>query len=353
MTPTSRILRCTLIASLGCGACATEGEIVELGIYHHDAATPKPSDGGAHTPAPDSSGTAELMGPPPCAGYGCILDGGLDPEVADLHCEQLTAHAIDDTSRPYPVPTTPDHYVRFTFKLPHTGTEYVRSIQPTISEAIALHHMTLYESQGEVVEGVETGVSRPAALSLVYGWAPGTPSLFLDRSVGLEVKPNTFYTVELHLNLVEPRTVNDSSGFYICFTPTKPSYELSISRLGVDPTFGTSATSTCTPTNRTPITLLTAQPQLSLHGRHASLTVMRVSGEQELIYDHPVDFTSPTLSRLGSRPIAPGDTLTTRCDYATPSRGGPGVDEATCAMYVLHWPAHSLVNGTNADRCAD
>jgi hypothetical protein len=177
---------------------------------------------------------------------------------------------------------------------------------------------------------------------------------FLDSNVGIEVKPNTFYTLETHLNLLEPRTLRDASGFEICSTSQEPAYKVSISRLGRDPQLGTSSSSTCTPNSKNPIYLLSAQAQMNTRGVHASLTVNRAGGRPELIYDRPFDFSNSETVALPLTSLLPGDTLTTRCDYARVSSGGPGVDDELCAMYVLHWPAHTLVSADSAgraDRC--
>jgi hypothetical protein len=306
--------------------------------------------------AEGSASTIVPSAPPACASTGCFASSPISYADPDLHCERLTAHAPGDRTQPYPVPYQPDHYVRFTFKLPQPGTEYARSFQPVISQAIALHHMKLYESHGEVPEGVEIVRDTRSALRLVYSWSPGDPPMFLDPSLGIEVDPNTYYTLETHLYLSEPRTLSDASGFEVCFTPRAPTYVASISRLGRDPQMATSSSATCTPRSGAPIQLLAVQAQMNIHGRHASLAIERASGARELIYDQPFDFT--TISRLPvvAQPLALGDRLRARCDYDAPSSGGPGVDDEFCALDVLHWPAHTLVSADTVgptDRCTE
>lgn len=397
MKRTAYLAPSTALACLFLGACATEGDLVELGVYDRDvrieAGPALPQDAGAAeatrvgvgdagAPAappsapvwPDAAtdtsadatlltdATIEAASPlptvpspdgPECAPRGC-LESALPEFERDVRCQKVLAHAAGSTD-PYVVPTTPDHYVRFTFKMTNPAREYARSFRPIISAAIALHHMKLYESHGEVPEGVDTGNATPSALRLVYSWSPGERALVLDRSVGMAVEPNTFYTVETHYNLVNPQTVTDASGFEICTTPNKPLYEVSFSRLGRDPLLDTSSTSTCTPSSNTPIQLLAVQAQMNVRGRRATLTVNRAGGTSEVAYDYPFEFTAGGIKPVGPQKVLPGDTLTSTCYYSQISVGGSGVADEFCNLYVLHWPAHTLVSANTSkgtgERC--
>ncbi len=86
---------------------------------------------------------------------------------------------------------------------------------------------------------------------------------------------------------------------------------------------------------------------MNTQGRSARLSVNRAAGPTELLYDEPFDSAYQVSHPLASV-IAPGDTLTTTCSYASSVSYGADVDDELCYFDVLHWPAHALVNESGA-----
>lgn len=349
MNPIEHALRRTLLSAccLLVGACLPE--VVDLGVY--DDGIRKHDAGRAHGGNPPDAAVSDAIAqapdagqdiqPPACARTGsCVSVDRLDyPETPE--CFKVIAHAPDNATARYAVPTDPDHYVKFTLRGPHAGASAIRSISTLVDEARALHRMRLYEHHGALPEGVSEDVLTPAELRLVFSWAPGTSSIYLDPQLGIPVEADAWYTLEAHYNALTPMA--DSSGFEICFTPAPPAYPVSFSRLGTQAIASRSASGTCTPESTAPIQLLAALPRLGIHGAQVSQVIERAAGGQVISYEQPFSFSLTGLESL-SQQVLPGDTLTTRCDYTQRAVFGPGVEDATCDIYVLHWPARSLLS---------
>jgi Copper type II ascorbate-dependent monooxygenase, N-terminal domain len=352
-------LRLTLISTSLLG-CSPLGDTVELGVYTRpakpDAAAPEETHNGTtagEEPAPDtavaprpspssdSGAPPERASTPPCAASGCVSSAPIVYDEPGLQCQRVIAHAQTDPSAPYAVPAVPDHYVRFTLKASTRTTFYLRSINALIGDPRALHHMRLYESHGELAEGVSFGAGTPATLRLLYSWAPGIEPLYFDPSVGVELGPDTRYTLEIHYNAVIGVPAHpDVSGFELCTTSSAPTYPISVSRIGPMQVLGSSASSECAPANQVPIQLLAVYPQFDPRGQHVALEAKGLH-RNALLYDAPVDYEFSKVQLLSREVLMPGETLQASCVY---SLAGEVTPNEQCSVYVLHWPAHTLVS---------
>ncbi|HEX6241103.1 MAG TPA: hypothetical protein VFZ61_09435 [Polyangiales bacterium] len=316
-----------LVALLGLGAsaCTLSEGVAELGVYPRaletdaqvpDAASSAPgADAGSSGEArdavvpqvaadagPDAPSEPTASRPPACASTGCIARTPFETVDAQQHCHALTAHALGSVA-PYPVPGTGHHYARFTFRAPTQGVEYLRSFAYRIGAVQALHHMKLYEGDGSIPEGADADGPAPDGLRLVYSWVPGTDSAYLDPTIGIEVAPQTHYTVEIHYN--SDRALTDDSGFQLCFTPTRPEAPVSFSQLRAGALAGDQASGSCTPRAPRSIQLIALLPQVAEAGRHVTLTRRRAGASDETLYDAPFDSETTPLTPLSATPNLP------------------------------------------------
>lgn len=339
--------------------CAPLGDTVELGVYQRenrqdaasdalDAGTPNDvPDAASATPPGEGDAVAPVKEPqPPCATHGCISSVPVADDEPGVQCQHFVAHDVTDADAAYLVPDGGEHYARFTLKAPDQAIFYLRSIKALIGDGRVLHHMRLYESHGELPEGLTFGAAVPASLRLLYSWAPGSKPLYFDRGVGLELGANTHYTLEVHYvtgNGVY--SARDASGFELCTTSAAPEYRVSVTRIGPMPVLGSSASATCKPTVPAPVQLLAVYPQIDPRARHATLSTQGWSPSDAVLYDTEVDYELGEIQPLANVQMTPGGSLQASCVY---NLAGTVTPDEQCSLYVLHWPAHtlSILNGT-------
>jgi hypothetical protein len=276
-----------------------------------------------------------------------------------VRCVPLVARAEASDNAPYPVPVG-DNYVKFTGRV-DKDARFIRAFSAVIDKAVALHDMRLFVHYGVIPEGTAVGRATESGLQLLYGWAPGVDQLFLDESVAIPLDRDMFYTLEVHYNFIpqaQPGVTNitDSSGLRVCFTDAQTQYPVSFTRLGTEDVAGSSATGMCTSRFFSSIELLALRPRMNARGRTATLSLHHGQAAEQVLYNAPFDFNEDGITAIGPRAIAPGDTLTSRCDYAESAHFGTGIDDEVCELYVLHWPAHSLVSNSRPgvpDACID
>jgi hypothetical protein len=348
-------VRCAGLAMCALVSTACIPEIVDLGVYEHDFHRPDGGRDAAATDAavadarPDGQGDA-VVPPSPEEPPACLETSCLDSEsvfsLPGRQCYQVKAHAAGDADRPYPVPTTIGQYVKFTVRAELPGVHYLRSIAAVADDRLVVHHMRLYEHDGALPEGVSDDPATPRELRLLHSWAPGLADLALDPSIGIELAQGTWFTLEVYYANQNGQAANDASGFELCATEAPPDHLVSFARLGTEHIVGTSASGTCTPQSERPVHLLLARAQMTGNGRNIRLALEREAGGQELVFDRPFDAFYPEYY-VDSVRVQPGDALTTTCTYGQPNQ----LDDETCYLHVLHWPAHSLTSAATPDVC--
>lgn len=372
MNSSERRMGRLLTILLGCASalsCTLSSDTAELGVYQREAQSEGDADGS--TPAPDagaSGGDASALpafddaamspGPsmvPPCLDTGCVATVPVVEDSPNLRCFDLVAHSKTDPFAPYPVPFASDHYVRFTMRSPFVGAHYLRYIVSLVDAGVALHHMELYEHDATATEAVTENGTLPEGARLVHSWSPGRPEFHLDPSVAIATRENPWYTLEIHYKYARgpggpTESLTDSSGLHVCFSAATPQYTLSRARLGSETVMGASATGTCTPENSQPVQLLAVHPRMERYGTRAKLTLNRLNGSQEVVYDEVYDLDDGALRPLPPTQLQPGESLTSSCEYQASSSDA----EEVCELYVLHWPPHTLVSGSReGDSCLE
>jgi hypothetical protein len=332
-----------------------------------DADLPPDTEDASGPVSPDPSLEDACDEPAPADGPGCAACGCLTQTLVsdpDDHCFELRAHAPDDETAAYPLPAATEQYVRFTVRAPLRDAHYIRSVQTIIDTPNALRGVKVYEhhanegsSEGRP-EGVQVAKTKLSWGRAIYSWSPGSSSLYLDPTVGIPIQPATWYTLEIHYSGAERPldtvTDKDSSGVRICATSAAPRFEVSLTHLGTDFTWlgtgeisGTEATGNCASDSATPIYLLALMPpQLDVPGQSMRFVLDRASGKsQEVLYDSLIDRDPPQarpLARLERR-----DMLTVTCNYSAPVTFSRSVDDESCEVYALQWPAYALSGGAS------
>lgn len=314
-----------LNAWIGAGAPPTANgcAITEASIVPGDP------DGGVVAPA--SSGKAHVE--------------PIEYDDPDMQCYKFVAHAQGDFNAPY-MKSSGEAYINFDFKAPWTGTMYQRAIKLIIDEdSQVIHHWLLFKQTGAVIDGaIGTGSGTHPDGILLHGWAPGASPLYLDPDVGVVLEGDVGYRMEVHYYNNTGGPSPDASGAEVCVTPHKPEHIAELSWVGTDSIFGTSASGTCNPNSSEPIHLIAAQPHMHLKGRHMEVIINRAGGGEEVLHDEDFMFENQRYYVLDSM-LMPGDTLTTRCTYASPSSFGSSTNQEMCYFFTMHWPAGALRSG--------
>ncbi|HET9956561.1 MAG TPA: hypothetical protein VFQ61_18795 [Polyangiaceae bacterium] len=266
--------------------------------------------------------------------------GATDPDE-DVKCYSIVAR-YSSTGEKYPVPLNKDYYQCFEYDRPW-GDEKVQlvSARPIIDNAAVLHHWILYNNTDAVVDGAHTscGGAHPDAANIA-GWAPGGEELHMPPDVGLRIEPGGF-TLEMHYSNGTGTLQPDASGAEICVTSKLRKHEAAVHWLGTQNLNKLSATGTCEPSTRVPVTVISATPHMHLQGRHMSTIIHRVDGTTDTLLDVPFDFNSQVTYSTPAI-VNPGDTLSTTCDYAMPTPFGAGTNQEMCYNFVIAYPAGGL-----------
>jgi hypothetical protein len=280
----------------------------------------------------------EVVGAAGASGAG----GGPSTDVpSDVQCFDITARAAAGGGK-YEVPTTPDLYQCFNWA-PPWGDKKVQvvSASPIIDNSKVLHHWILYNGAEKVADGTSGSCAgaHPTA-AFITGWAPGGEPMELPPDVGLRTEGGGF-TLELHYNNKNGAGQLDASGARVCVTEKMRPNEAAVHWLGTQKLNKTTASGTCAPVAKGPVTILSMSPHMHLQGRHMSTSVTRRSGGKEMLLDKPFDFQTQISYPIRAT-IEPGDTLTTTCTYAMPTPFGQGTNQEMCYNFVMAYPAGEL-----------
>jgi hypothetical protein len=100
------------------------------------------------------------------------------------------------------------------------------------------------------------------------------------------------------------------------------------------------------------IQLLYASPHMHQYGRHFKLEINRADGSRTTVIDAAFDVANQAMVETPFQ-LRAGDKLTTTCTFENTSGapvgyGGPFSGGEMCYGFVVHYPAHSLDNGTRS-----
>jgi hypothetical protein len=262
-----------------------------------------------------------------------------------LECYKLLAHANGSKTEKFKVGVARDGYYNFSFKAPWEGDAYGVVLRPVIDNDKALHHWLLFQQSGVTDGQVSTSSGTHPTGELVHGWAPGGNELDFRTAgdVGFEFKAGTGFTVEFHYNSDDANAL-DASGVEVCVQKKKPANLAGISWLGSDAIIGTSAGSTCTPKQKTPIHILGVSPHMHLKGKHMSGIINRADGKKETLHDGDFSFNDQTWYKKDVV-LNPGDTITTTCTFSTFATFGPGTSDEMCYLFTVAYPKGALSDG--------
>ena len=166
----------------------------------------------------------------------------------------------------------------FTWLAPWSGTQY-QVVSHLIDNAPVLHRWLLFRQLSGGREGVTAnalGVHPDG--ELLYGWAPGSDDMWLDRDVGMEVPAGSLLQLEMQYDNLTGAPSPDASGVEVCVTPKRPAHVAGVALLGTDAIAGTSAGGTCTHTSKAPIRLIAGKPFMNQKGTHMRVDLLRASG---------------------------------------------------------------------------
>ena len=270
-------------------------------------------------------------------------------DTSGLACYKMVAHAVGDRDEPYWVGLALDTYMNFAFRAPWGPDRagYAVLIRPIIDNTRVLHHWLLFREDLPVVDGdvFDSNATHPTG-ELVYGWAPGGTNLdFRGRDdVAFEFPKGSSFHIEAHYNSDDPEA-QDASGAEVCLREKPPLNVAGISWLGSDVILNTrSVQSTCIPSRPQPIHIVGVSPHMHLQGRHLTATIHRAGGGDETLYDRPFEFNDQAWYSRDLE-LAPGDSITTRCDYHQPVSFGKETTAEMCYLFVIGYPTGALSDG--------
>ena len=284
----------------------------------------------------------------------CNAGGGPDPvdRWAEYSCDDIggteikfLAHADRQRNVPFKVGRAEDAYFNFTFRAPWTRTVYGKIIKPVIDNDQALHHWLFFKNDSSADGDLRVKSSSGAHLEgeLVNGWAPGGDSHYYGPDVGRSLEPG-WYNLEVHYNSTD-RNAEDMSGISICYVEEEPKNVAELVWVGSDNFLIPRRTweGECDPRGPFPIHILSVTPHLHVEGRHAKAVINRADGSKEVIHDKPFNFDSQVTYNFPEDILLwPGDTITTTCEYASPTTFGKGTEDEMCYLYMTAWPVGAL-----------
>jgi Copper type II ascorbate-dependent monooxygenase, C-terminal domain len=288
--------------------------------------------------APDSSETCASLSPPAPHEHD---------DTSGLTCYPLLAHD-GDLRTPYKVGIAHDAYIAFTFAPPWKSTEYGMLVRALIDQKEAVHHVILFEDLTPATPGVRESTQIHPDSLMIAGWTPGNPSMDFRKlsgeDVGLELRTDRTYTVELHYNS-ENAQLSDRSGFEVCARKQPPKNVASYAWVGRDNLLfpADKWVGNCKPHASEPIRLLSIMPHMHLKGIHFKATLNRLDGSQLVFHDLPFDFRFERQYPVNLT-LFPGESITTECTYSEPKSYGPNVEDEMCTLFTMHYPKGTLVD---------
>jgi len=253
---------------------------------------------------------------------------------------------FDLTARDYAVAQdVTDLYQCFVFEAPVSTDRFIRRFELLLDEARVVHHVVLLRDPDRSGPASDFRcTSMPQSSEYLYAWAPGQ-SAFEFPDGGLRVRAGQRFILQLHYNnSARIANVVDSSGVRVFHGPPQGTEYgmVAYGPVGFQiPARSTgSAMSGCTV--RTPTRLLAGMPHMHEIGTTFTQEIVRSNGTREpLITLTNWRFETQLFYDI-AKTLAPGDRITTRCEYnnttAMTVRSGSGTRDEMCFNFAYVTP---------------
>ena len=244
-----------------------------------------------------------------------------------------------------------DEYQCFGFQGPSDPTAVgssPRSIlrfEPVIDEARIVHHIVLYETDRDVIDGAQTNCGAGLGAA-VYAWAPGQDALHF-REGGLVSSSDKRYILELHYNnSASLEGLTDASGVRVYHSsPVAPAIDMMT--LGPDGFVlparqRTEVLGDCVIEEE--VEVIALMPHMHEIGTDISAQIMREGEDrwEDLITLRGWDFNAQLIYDAQETILQEGDRVRTRCVFDNPDDGprsfGPFTDDEMCYHFVYVTP---------------
>ena len=239
-----------------------------------------------------------------------------------------------------------DQYSCYTFTGPSQGNtdRSIIRIEPVIDDARVVHHIVLYETEGEVENqsASDCGAGLGAG---VYAWAPGQPALHFNEG-GLITRKGQNYIIEIHYNnQAGYDDVQDQSGVRL-FHSSLVEPQIDMLTLGPEG-FRLPARSRTEVGGQCEIeeefTILATMPHMHEIGKSLRSTIIRADqSEEDLITLNGWDFNYQLIYDAQDTLLNVGDHIQTHCIFENPDdqdrRYGPYTNDEMCYNFVYVTP---------------
>ena len=242
-----------------------------------------------------------------------------------------------------------DQYNCFQFNGPSQGSadRSILRIEPIIDDARVVHHIVLYEANGEVDDQQESECGAGLGAG-VYAWAPGQTPLHFKEG-GLISRQGQNYILEIHYNnQAQYDDVNDYSGVRVYHSDlVEP--QIDMVTLGPD-AFTLPAQSRTQVVGECEIEdgfeILALMPHMHEIGQSLNSTIIRANEQEEDLIDlQGWDFNFQLVYDGEGIQVQPGDRIKTSCVFEnedpTPRSYGPFTEDEMCYNFVYVTPPPS------------
>ncbi len=273
--------------------------------------------------------------------------------------EQITfqAHGEAKGSKFHVPQDAGNAYTCFSFKVPTAGVQHMTAFAPIIDDARVVHHYILYETTTPQTDGAFGPCDMPRDAAFVSGWAPGGVGGVLPPDVGMEIRQDRWFILQLHYyNVARLTDANDASGLSICVTPNLRTHTAVVSTLG-SPAINlpprssdVRITNDCVPIVTEPLHIIGAAPHMHKLGTSIKTDILRGGDPAKIepLVAVPRWSFDDQRSYAADKIINKGDVLRTECVYSNPTNAtvkfGEKTDDEMCFDFVTVWPAPGLLN---------
>ncbi|MET0391417.1 MAG: hypothetical protein ABW321_35915 [Polyangiales bacterium] len=287
------------------------------------------------------------------------------PAIEGETCYDLPAHQAQtaDDAEPYSV-RTGEHYEQFYFKVPWGPDTVMTRFGTKFDNIQVVHHWLLFTTaRPESAHGThETtiGTTIGDESELIGGWAVGGDHVVFPENMGLELPASGMLNAQWHYYNQGSEPATDASKIQICTVPRAKRKDIaSLTFLGTEnfngffgmpPKTESKYGGTCQNRTSEPITVWGFTPHMHKLGRNMNVTVTRMDGTIETVFDKAFDFNSQITYEM-KPPIVlqPGDKITSTCTFNNDTNAsvafGPSTTEEMCYNFTMAYPAHALDSG--------
>ena len=243
-------------------------------------------------------------------------------------------------------PDVDDQYNCFQFRGP-SQSESDRSIlriEPIIDDARIVHHIVLYEANGEVIDQAPSDCGAGLGAG-VYAWAPGQPPLHFKEG-GLITRSGQNYILEIHYNnQAAYDDISDRSGVRLYHSeliePRIDMMTLGPEGFQLPARSRTQVGGQCVIEEE--IEVIALMPHMHEIGLDLNSLIVRADGtEEDLITLTGWDFNYQLIYDGQGTTLTSGDRIETRCIFENPDPYtrfyGPFTEDEMCYNFVYVTP---------------